>query len=399
MSRRKRGAGNTRDAPSVRSALCTLNAFETLCAGGYTRLSDCPEVRMCVDVYADLISSMTLYLMRNTDGGDMRVRNGLSRRLDIEPHPLLTRKAWMSALVSTLLLEGDGNQITLPHYGADGWIESLELCPPSQVCLVPQTPGGYFVLYNGKRYEPDEVLHFRVNPDPDQPWRGRGYRAQMKEVAAALRQAGETKNALLRSPAPSLIVKVDGLTEEFASREGRERLRKQYLDASDNGVPWLIPAEAFSVETIKPLTLNDLAIAKNTELDKRTLAGLMGVPPFLVGVGAFDAAEFNHFINTRVQSVAKAIEQELTRQTLVSPDLYWKFNPRSLYAYSIEAIIAAGGAMVDRMAMSRNEWRDWVGLQPDARMDELLALENYVPINRLGDQKKLKGGEEGDGDD
>lgn len=100
-----------------------------------------------------------------------------------------------------------------------------------------------------------------------------------------------------------------------------------------------------------------------------------------------------------MQSVAKAIEQELTRQTLVSPDLYWKFNPRSLYAYSIEAIIAAGGAMVDRMAMSRNEWRDWVGLQPDARMDELLALENYVPINRLGDQKKLKGGEEGDGKD
>jgi hypothetical protein len=27
-------------------------------------------------------------------------------------------------------------------------------------------------------------------------------------------------------------------------------------------------------------------------------------------------------------------------------------------------------------------------------MEELLALENYLPADRLGDQKKLKGGEE-----
>ncbi len=396
MSKKKRRAGSTRDAPITPPALCSLNAFEVLCGDGYTRLSACPEVRMCVDVYADLISNMTLYLMRNTERGDVRVRNGLSRRMDIEPHPLMTRKAWMSNLVNVLLLEGDGNQITIPRFDQEGWIESLEPCAPSQVSLVSDPPDGYHILYRGRWYEPDEVLHFRLNPDPEAPWRGRGYRAQIKEVAAALKQANATKCALMRSPAPSLIVKVDGLTAEFANKEGRESLRKQYIDASENGMPWFIPSEAFSVETVKPLTLNDLAIAKNLELDKRTIAGILGVPAFLLGVGEFKAEEFNNFINTRVQSIAKVIEQELTRQTLFSPDLYWKFNPRSLYAYSMESIISAGGAMVDRMAMSRNEWRDWVGLQPDERMDELLALENYVPVARLGDQKKLKGGTESD---
>jgi hypothetical protein len=29
-------------------------------------------------------------------------------------------------------------------------------------------------------------------------------------------------------------------------------------------------------------------------------------------------------------------------------------------------------------------------------MDELLALENYIPQDKLGDQQKLKGGEEED---
>ena len=48
------------------------------------------------------------------------------------------------------------------------------------------------------------------------------------------------------------------------------------------------------------------------------------------------------------------------------------------------------------MAMRRNELRDWLGLPPDAEMDELLALENYIPADRLGDQEKLKGGESGD---
>ena len=52
--------------------------------------------------------------------------------------------------------------------------------------------------------------------------------------------------------------------------------------------------------------------------------------------------------------------------------------------------------MVDRMAMRRNELRDWLGLPPDPEMDDLLALENYIPADRLGDQKKLNGGGESD---
>lgn len=395
LSKKRRRSSAARDAPkNMETAwLCSPAAWDTLVMEGYKPLASCPEVRMCVHKYADLISSMTLHLIENTDRGDVRVKNELSRKLDISPNPLMTRKQWMYNIVWTMMLTGAGNQVTYPRYGADGYLISLDPLRPSAVAFEDQ-PDGYLIRYGERAFRPDEVLHFAISPDPERPWIGTGYRAALSDVVKGLRQAGKTKQALLESPAPSIIVKVDGLVDEFANKEGRKKLREQYLDSSEAGEPWFIPAEQFSVEQVKPLTLNDLAIAKNIELDKRTVAGIFGVPPFLVGVGSFNADEYNNFVGSCLMPMAKVIEQELTRKLLYSPSLYWRFNSRSLYSYSLDQIIAAGSAMVDRMAMRRNEWRDWIGLGPDEDMDELLALENYIPATMLGKQNKLTGGED-----
>ena len=113
----------------------------------------------------------------------------------------------------------------------------------------------------------------------------------------------------------------------------------------------------------------------------------------MVGVGSYNADEYNNFVSTRVMALAKVIEQVLTKGTLYSPDLYWRFNNRSLLSYALSDIINAGKEMVDRQAMRRNEWRDWLNMPPDADMEELIALENYIPASMLGQQKKLIGGE------
>lgn len=404
MGKSKKRTRYGRDAPEKRTAagcsaiaLTNPDAWKILCGEGYKPIMQCPEVQICINVYADLISSMTLRLMRNTEKGDVRVKNELSRLLDIEPNRYMTHMTFFQTVVRALM--ENGNQITYPVF-RDGYLKELIPLRPTEASIIARGLDDYEVWYRGRQFSPEEVLHFILNPDPNQPWHGLGYLVSLRDVVKSLRLANATRQALQESPAPSIIVKVDGLTEEFKSPEGRAKLGQQFLDASEMGRPWFIPAEAFDVLQVKPLTMNDLAVKASLELDKRAIAAIFGIPPFLVGIGDFKLDEYQHFVTTRLMAVARIIEQTMTRGILWSPDLYLSFNPRSLYNYSLTDLVNVGTQMIDHMAMRRNELRDWLGLPPDEEMDELLALENYIPADRLGDQKKLEeGGESNEEED
>ena len=123
---------------------------------------------------------------------------------------------------------------------------------------------------------------------------GTGYRVALADVANNLKQAAATEKGFMASKwKPSIIVKVDALVDEFSSPDGRRRLLESYASSGEAGEPWLIPAEQFSVEQVKPLTLSDLALADFVKLDKTTVATILGVPPFVLGVGDFKREAWN----------------------------------------------------------------------------------------------------------
>lgn len=328
--------------------------------------------------------------MANTENGDVRINNELSRKIDIEPSPYMTRKQWTEAVVMNLLLYGSGNSIVLPHT-SDGFLGSLEVVSPSRVVLLSNTADrSYYVSIDGIQYSPDEVLHFVHNPDQYYPWKGKGFTVYLRDIANNLKQAAATEKGFMESKwKPSVIVKVDALTEEFSSKSGRKKLLESYVESAEVGEPWLIPAEQFSVEQIRPLSLADLAIADVVKLDKTTVAAVLGVPAFLLGVGNYNQKEWEMFINTTVLSIVTELQQEMTKKLITSPKMYLRFNYWSLLNWDIKTISDVLLAGSDRGFISGNEYRDRIGFEPREGLDELRILENYLPWDMSGKQKKL----------
>jgi len=394
MAKKRKGGNKVRDSSGGSSAsvafLLSDAGHDTLCIPGYTRLSENPEVLMAVNKIASLIGSMTIHLMANSDGGDVRIKNELSRKLDITPNRYMTRMTLMSYIVRTLLLDGGGNAVVIPRTQR-GYLEDLVPVPASRVSFVPEDNGmGYRVRVGGQEHDPGSLLHFVLNPDPEHPWKGSGYRVALKDVVRNLKQAAATRQGFLSDKwKPSIIIRVDSYAEELASEAGRDELLRKYIANSEAGKPWLIPGDGFQVEQVKPLSLSDLAINDGVTLDKKTVAAILGVPPYVVGAGGFVRDEWNAFINHTVLPIVRGIEQELTRKLLISDGMFFRLNPWALYAYDIQTLASIGSELYVRGVVTGNEVRDWIGQGPKEGLDELVILENFIPASMIGDQMKL----------
>lgn len=369
--------------------LVSKDAFETLTCQGYTSLSHNPEIVSAVYRIASLIGSMTIHLMQNTPSGDVRVLNLLSRKIDINPNTNMTRSNFITWIVKTLFVDGNGNCVVYPKT-ENGIIKNLIPIPPEMVSFIPDGMWDYLIAIDGALYEPDEVLHFVINPDNYYSWKGGGFRVALSNLANSLKQGEATKQGFMESKwKPSIIVKVDALTDEFSSKAGRKKLLEDYIETGKAGEPWFIPAQQFEIEQIKPLTLSDLALSDMMILDKKAVASILGVPPFVLGVGEFKRDEWNNFINTVIMPIAQNIQQEMTKKLLLSPDLYFRFNSRSLFNYDIKELAEVADEQFVRGIMTGNEVRDWLGLSPKENLDKLVILENYIPLEKIGNQSKL----------
>ena len=392
MSRKKKKnqiRDNFNDIPRIGYVLG--DTYNTLCCTEYTSLDQCPEIMTACRRIAELIGSMTIHLMQNTKVGDVRIVNELSRKIDIEPMPNMTRSKWMEAIVMNMLLYGKGNSIVIPHTW-DGLIRSLEPISASRVEFMPAANSyrDYKVLIDGQPKNPENLLHFVFNPDKYYLWKGRGVDISLKMLAQNLKQAAETEKGFMESKwKPSVIVKVDAMIDEFSTPEGRQKILDDYVKSAEVGQPWLIPGEQFQVEQIRPLSLADLAIVDTIELDKRTVASILGVPPFVLGVGDYNQKQWNNFIQTVIRPICVAIAQEMTKKLILNERWYLRFNTYSLLDWDVTSISQVFGVLYDRGIVTGNEVRDRLGLDPRDDLDQLLVLENYIPIDKAADQLKL----------
>lgn len=375
--------------------LAGSDAGDILSPAGYTPLSRNEEVRKNIHKIADLVSSMTIMLMENGDNGDKRIKNELSKKIDIYPNKNMVRKNFIYKIVTDLCTTG--NSIVYPEYAGD-MLENLTIWNSDRVSYI-QNGDGYFINYSGQQFSPDEVLHFVLVPDDDYPFRGQGYGQMLKHTLQNILQAEATKTGYMKSKwKPSLIISITADAEELLDPEKRSKILGNYTETTEVGEPWLIPAGELDVKTVQPLTLNDLAIQDSLQLDKKVVASVFGVPGFMVGVGEFNKEAYNNFIETTIMNIARIIEQELSKKLLYRADWYFKFNSKSLKQYNLTERVDFVTEMVKDGMLNRNEGRAEFDYSPvdEEAMNEYNVLENYIPVARVGDQKKLKGGD-GDG--
>lgn len=360
--------------------------FSSTAISGYHSLSENSEVKKCVDVISDLVSMMTIKLYANEEKGDIRVKNELSKKIDINPNKRISRKNLIYIITRDLVLYGNSYALVKTK---DGLIDEIV---PISYQNVNQSEGNYFI--DGKKFKNEDLLHFMIHPDEKDLNKGKGLQVYLKDVLKSIKASNHTKLAFTQNKFnPSIIVRVDANDEVLLSEEGQRRLKEKYLDSVESGTPFFIPSELFEINTIKPLTLNDIAFRDNVEMDKIEIATTIGVPLFLIGIGTFDKEEYNAFISRTIMLYAKVIEHELTSKLLYASNLYFKLSPWSLYQYNLQELASVGSDLKTKGLMTGNEVRNWLGLEPLEELDELSILENYIPVSKIGEQSKLKGGE------
>lgn len=388
--KRQRDMPSEKRTPSIQSFILTdPTARDIIYPEGYTSLGQNEDVQQCINQIANRVSSMTIMLMQNGKDGDIRIKNELSRKLDVTPCPYMNRKNFIYRIVTDMC--NTGNCVAVPKYSGD-YLTGIEILERGACSFLPDSRYGYLIRYYGEILYPDEVLHFVLNPHPREPWRGEGLTPLIYGTVRNLVQARATKDAFLKSKwKPSLIISVRSDIEELQNPEYREEILDSYLSDNEQGKPWLIPADEINVNSIKPLTLNDLALQDGISLDKKTLAAAIGVPGFLVGAGNYSKDEHNGFISTTILDYAQIIQQEFSRKLLLSDFWYFKLNNKSLMQYSLAEKAGFVNGMVERGMLNKNEGRTEFDYNPvDAPgMNEYTVLENFIPVDALGLQKKL----------
>jgi HK97 family phage portal protein len=366
--------------------LSGAEAKEILLPAGFMPVVKNEEVKKCIHRIADLVSSMTIMLMENGDTGDIRLKNELSKKIDINPNNRMIRKNFIYKIVSDMI--SNGNAVVYPKISG-GLLDNLIIWDIDSVSYRGDLED-YSIGYKGQVFDPDELLHFVLIPDDLFPYRGVGFAPVLKDAIANIVQANTTKTGFLRSKwRPSLIIKVESDAEGMQIKEEREKILNSYVGDTETGEPWIVPASEIDVKEIRPLSLQDLAIQDSLTLDKKAVASAFGVPAYMLGVGTFSKDEYNNFISSTIMPIARIIEQELSKKIVYSPKWYFRFNQKTLYQYDLAELTGHVKEMIGGGMMNRNEGRNAFDLSPVEGLDEYAVLENFIPVSDIGKQKKL----------
>lgn len=347
-------------------------------------------VRAAVDAIARNAAKLKAKHVRRVNGDVIPQDSHIQRLLQVRPNPRMSAFDMQYKLITTLLL--DNNAFAYPQY-VSGRLEAIwpVNCTGSEFL---EDEGGvlYVKFYFGERGSATlpytDVIHIRRHyydndllGSPNAP------------IDTTLSVMHTTKEGLAQAVKTSAhlrgILKYQGMLKQEDIDANRERFVKQYLTVQNSGGVAALDAKAEYIELKnQPIVVN----ADQMKELRDAVFHYFGVNENIV-MGRYSEDEWNAFYESTIEPIAVQMSLEYTTKLFSDREIGHGneivFEANRLQYASVSTKLALV-SMVDRGAMTPNEWREVFNLSPIEGGD--------TPIRRLDTRPTSDEGGDSNGD-
>ncbi len=349
-------------------------------------------VRSAVDAIARNAAKLKAKHIRRVDGKVIPVGGQIERILQVRPNPNMNAYDFLYKLVTTLMI--DNNAFAYPLWDGVNLIAVWPVNCNMAEFLEDASGTVYVKFYFGTGQHVilpySEVIHLRRH----------FYKNDMagesnKPVNATLEAIHTTNEGLAQAVKTSAnlrgIIKYQGILKESDIKANRDRFVNEYMTVQNTGGVAALDGKADYIELKNdPKMIN---AAQMKEL-RDAVYRYFGVNESII-MGKYTEEEWNAFYESTIEPLAVQMSLEFTSKLFTERELGFGneiiFEANRLQYASVKTKLALR-EMVDRGALTPNEWREAFNLAPVEGGDK--------PIRRLDTRptEETDQSAEGDGD-
>ena len=347
-------------------------------------------VRAAVDAIARNAAKLKAKHIRRVNGEIIPVGGQIERLLQLRPNPRMNAYDFLYKMVSTAML--DNNAFAYPQWEGGQLVAIWPVSCVGADILEDDTGTLYVKFYfadQGNVVLPySDVIHLRRHfydndmlGSPNTP------------VNTTLSVIHTTREGLAQAVKTSAhlrgILKFSGMLKEDDIKAARDRFVNEYLSVQNTGGIAATDAKAEYIELKNDPKMVDADQMKEL---RDTVFRYFGISENIV-MGKYTEDEWNAFYESTIEPIALQLSLEFTTKLFSDREIGHGneivFEANRLQYASVSTKLALV-SLVDRGAMTPNEWREVFNLSPIEGGD--------VPIRRLDTRPTNENLEGGDGD-
>ena len=340
------------------------------------RLYDNDIVRACIAPYVNAASKLSPVHVRRTSDNLLRFPEPYIRAVLTDPNPYTTMPVFLQGMALSLAL--NGNAFALIARDGAGYPVGLYQIPAVSVeaVFVPELRLK-FTLKNGKELEANytDIVHLKENVEADSIF-GNSPRVALSPLMDVVHTTDKgIIKAIKNSGIVQWLLKFSSALRPEDVKLRTEEFVNNYLTVTSStfgaaGIDSKVDAQRIEPKDYVPAS-------KTTELIYKRIQDIFGVNSSIIS-GRFTEEEWNAYYESKIEPLIVMLSAELTRKLFSKRERAHGneivVESSNLLAATLKTKLQLVG-MVDRGALTPNEWRAVFGLSPVEGGD--------VPLRRL----------------